>query len=102
MSFGDNDYAFTNGTGPSFDDTITGSVVTALDVEAANFEGCNAFPANSFDDSIALISRGACAFADKVNNAQAAGADAVIVYNNRDATARISMAGLESTTIRQL
>jgi Zn-dependent M28 family amino/carboxypeptidase len=47
--------------------------------EAADFAG---FPAGQ----IALISRGACTFAIKANNAYAAGASAVIIYNNAPGT----------------
>ena len=43
--------------------------------EAADFVG---FPAGN----VALISRGACAFALKASNAAAAGASAVVIYNN--------------------
>jgi len=42
--------------------------------------GCAAFPAGSLSGRIALIQRGTCYIADKVNNAQAAGAIAVILY----------------------
>ncbi len=45
--------------------------------------------AGSLTDKIALISRGACTFSEKIRNAQDAGADAVLVVNNTggDATA---------------
>jgi subtilisin family serine protease len=49
--------------------------------------GCSGFPANSLSGKIALIERGgktaaqACAFADKVNAADRAGARAVIIFN---------------------
>jgi subtilisin family serine protease len=62
--------------------------------------GCNAdavYPANYFDGGTALISRGACSFAEKVTKAVAAGATSVIVYNN--AAGVISMAGLEAATV---
>jgi minor extracellular serine protease Vpr len=42
--------------------------------------GCSAFPAGSLSGRVALIQRGTCYIADKVNNAQAAGAIAVILY----------------------
>ncbi len=45
--------------------------------EEADFDG---FPAGS----IALIQRGTCAFADKALNAEAAGASAVIIFNQGD------------------
>ena len=47
--------------------------------EAADFTG---FPAGN----IALISRGSCTFAIKANNAYAAGAAAVVIYNNTAGT----------------
>lgn len=53
--------------------------------QPAAAEGCNAsggFPANFFDGSIALIQRGSCAFTEKVNNAIAAGAEKVLIWNN--------------------
>ena len=53
-----------------------------IDVSAANEFGCNAYGSNVFAGSWALIQRGTCAFTDKVNNAAAAGATGVIVFNN--------------------
>jgi hypothetical protein len=49
-------------------------------------DGCNSaggYPAGTFNNAIALISRGTCAFAEKVPNAIAAGAIAVIISDNR-------------------
>jgi subtilisin family serine protease len=46
-------------------------------------DGCSAYPANTFSNAIALISRGTCGFAVKVPNAIAAGATAVIISDNR-------------------
>ena len=43
--------------------------------------GCGNLPAGSLNGKVALIERGVCAFADKVNNAAAAGARAVVVFN---------------------
>lgn len=53
-------------------------------VDAANVEGCSAFPANAFDGKAALISRGGCEFGVKVLNAEQAGADFAVVYNHAD------------------
>ncbi|MCX7544111.1 S8 family serine peptidase [Marinicella sp. S6413] len=91
------DYDYTPGTGPSASTTITADMRFAGDVDAANNEGCTAFTGTPFAGEIALIDRGSCAFATKVNNAELAGALAVIVVNNT--TGRISMAGLEATNI---
>ncbi|MBN8888562.1 MAG: S8 family serine peptidase [Rudaea sp.] len=46
-------------------------------------DGCNAYPADTFKNAIALISRGTCGFAVKVPNAIAAGAVSVIIADNR-------------------
>ncbi|BAJ03564.1 S8 family serine peptidase [Shewanella violacea] len=62
---------------------ITLPVIAAVNIDAENTEACSAFPADSFKDSIALISRGACAFSVKAANAEAAGAKAIVVYNNK-------------------
>lgn len=45
-------------------------------------DGCVGFPSDFFVDSVALIQRGGCNFATKINNAAAAGADMVIIWNN--------------------
>ncbi|GAB4117597.1 MAG: hypothetical protein Tsb0027_10330 [Wenzhouxiangellaceae bacterium] len=86
------------GSGPVFPADINGSVVAASSVDAANFEGCNPWTGTPFANSIALISRGTCPFADKVNNANSAGAAAVIVFNNQS-NVPIVMGGLEATVI---
>ena len=50
---------------------------------AADIEGCTAFPAGYFANSIAVIRRGTCAFTVKIDNAAAAGAQMVIIANNQ-------------------
>ncbi len=98
--FGGVSYTFASSTGPAFSTSISAPVIYAGDVDAANFEGCNAFAAASFTNSIALIKRGTCNFVDKINNAATAGAVAVVVYNHEaGAENLIIMGGLESTAI---
>jgi len=63
-----------------------------------NLLGCSAFTAGFFEGAVALISRGTCPFADKINNAATAGAEAVLIYNN-SAGPPIIMGGIEGTTI---
>ncbi len=72
------------------------AAVTAVDVNLtpprASTSGCEAadfagFPAGN----IALLQRGTCAFAVKALNAQAAGASAVIIFNQGDTPARESL-----------
>jgi subtilisin family serine protease len=86
------------GTGPALTTDFSGQIRWAGDVDPANIEGCAAFAAGSFTGEAALISRGSCSFAIKVDNAAAAGADYVIVYNNA-AGAPIVMGALDGTTI---
>lgn len=61
---------------------ITAPIIAAKNLNAENANGCDAFPADSFKDGIALISRGVCNFSLKAANAKAAGAKAVVVYNS--------------------
>ena len=62
------------------DIALTGTRANSSGCEAADFAG---FPAGS----IALVQRGTCAFAIKAVNAEAAGASAVIIFNQGDASA---------------
>ncbi len=74
-------------TGP-----ITGNLVAGV---PAN--GCTALTnAAAVNGNIALIARGACGFLVKYQQAQAAGARAIVVYNN-SAAAPIVMGGLNPT-----
>jgi len=70
------------GSGPNLGAAATGIPFRSY---AANVTGCTAtggFPANTFDGSVALISRGACTFEEKINNAAGAGATVAVIYNN--------------------
>jgi minor extracellular serine protease Vpr len=71
-----------SGNGPRLDAPLTAPVV---DVTTTGNDGnaCAALPANSLNGSIALVTRGVCNFYAKVNNAQAAGALAVIMYDTQ-------------------
>jgi subtilisin family serine protease len=70
------------GDGPGVIADIEGEIRYAGQVDPGNGLGCSPFPGGVFEDSIALIQRGQCTFAIKVNNAVAAGADAVVIFNN--------------------
>jgi len=82
------------GTGPKFT-TYLNPIEIRYDEN--NATGCASFNSDFFADSIALIQRGGCTFATKVNNATEAGAVGVLVFNNNGFA--IPMAGLETTTI---
>jgi Zn-dependent M28 family amino/carboxypeptidase len=69
---------------------ITGALVPTNDIQippgptpSSSNSGCEAadFPPAPAGPAIALIQRGTCFFADKAANAQAAGYDAVIIFN---------------------
>lgn len=64
-------------------DVFTYTMRSALAVDSGNVTGCSAFPANSFDGTAALISRGGCEFGVKVLNAENAGAEFVVIYDDR-------------------
>ncbi len=81
-------------TGTGFD-TVTGNVIPVdinLVPPRANTSGCEAadFTGLNFagPNDIALIQRGTCAFAVKALNAQAAGAEAVVIFNQGNAPDR--------------
>ena len=78
-------------TGSGFGEVT--AAVTAVDINLvpprANTSGCEAADFAGFTaGNIALVQRGTCPFADKAANAQAAGASAVIVFNQGDTPLR--------------
>jgi len=80
--------------GPKNFAEVSGKLVRIEDGTDPINDGCEeAVNADALAGNIAIIDRGACAFVDKVRNAQAAGATAVIIANNRDGDAIISMGG---------
>jgi Zn-dependent M28 family amino/carboxypeptidase len=59
--------------------------VTAPTSSPSVLTGCNTADFAGFTTgNVALISRGGCTFATKANNAAAAGAKAVVIFNNRE------------------
>lgn len=76
--------------------TVVPFTNTQIRWNSANPIGCTAtggFPANFFTGSVALISRGTCAFTEKAANAAAAGATAMFVYNNTFGTINMNTDG---------
>lgn len=76
---------------------IEAEIRDAATVDPGNGLGCERFPSGGFAGSVALVERGQCLFAEKVNNAALAEAVAVVVVNNV-AGPPITMGGLETTT----
>ncbi len=60
---------------------VTGSLTGGL-IAADPIDACGAGLNNSIDGNVALIARGTCGFDEKVVNAVAAGASAVVVYSD--------------------
>lgn len=90
--------AYQNGNGPSIASPIPATLVA--DVAALDGTGlaCSALPGGSLNGNIALIQRGTCTFLTKVNNAAAAGARAVVVYDNVAGQSLTLMGGLSGTS----
>jgi Zn-dependent metalloprotease len=86
---------------------VTGNLVLALDgvnppADTSTTNGCTPLTnAAAVSGNVALVDRGVCAFTQKVLNAQAAGAIAVVVANNAG-TAPCGMAGAGAITIPSL
>lgn len=70
----------------------TGTTSTANDA-------CSALPAGSLAGKATLIRRGTCSFYIKASNAQAAGAAAVVLYNNTGGALAPTVAGTPAITI---
>ncbi|MBY5922930.1 S8 family serine peptidase [Ferrimonas balearica] len=77
------DFITVEGTSPiRVDEEISAPLLASVQADPENVEGCGPFDANQFDGQIALIQRGGCTFSLKSAHAQAAGAVAMVVYNN--------------------
>ncbi len=93
---GAQDVSMDRGSDSPVGESLTAHPIKRDPNQAAGAEGCNAadggiaFPANFFTGAAALIQRGSCTFTDKINNAAAAGADLVVIWNN--AAGGLSMA----------
>lgn len=66
---------------------------------ASTADGCTALPAGSLTGQAVLIRRGTCGFYVKASNAQAAGAAAVVLYNNAAGALNANAAGTPALTI---
>jgi subtilisin family serine protease len=73
--------------------------LTKTGTPASAADGCATLPAHSLDGKAVLIRRGTCAFRAKALNAQAAGAVAVVLYNNAPGWISSTVAGVPAVTI---
>ncbi|MGY2082552.1 M28 family metallopeptidase [Blastococcus sp. SYSU DS0539] len=91
------------GSGPG---TVEGAVVPvdlALTDPAASTSGCEAEDFAGLDlagdADVALVQRGACNFGDKVVNAENAGAEAVVIFNQGSAEDRMELIVANAATL---
>ncbi len=75
------------------------AVLARTGTTASTADACSALPANSLAGKAALIRRGTCSFYIKAANAQAAGAAAVVLYNNAAGFITPTVAGTPSINI---
>ncbi len=76
---------------------ITGPMIDAATLDG-NGQACASLPAGSLSGDVVLIFRGNCPFETKIDNAQAAGALAVVVYDNNTSEAPLTM-GVGAATL---
>jgi hypothetical protein len=89
------DYTYSQG---AFGPVATASNFSGAVAQAAPADGCTAITnGTAISGKIAIIDRGTCNFTDKVANAQAAGAKAVLIANNQ--AGAITPGGTPTTTI---
>lgn len=86
-------------TGPNTSGSLTAPLIDASKV--GDLYGCSSYPGGSMTGDVALIERGPvsnpCDFATKIDNAQGAGAVAVILFDDEDE--QLFLAGAPGTTI---
>jgi hypothetical protein len=84
--------------GVTFVADVQASIKYSADVTSKNVNGCSPWPALEFDASIALIPSYECDYETKIQNAEDAGAIAVIIINSGEQTP-IIMTGISTPTI---
>lgn len=86
------------GNGPRPNPPLTAPLTDVTTVQNDAF-GCSPLANNTLAGSIALVKRGVCTFADKVRNAQRAGAVGVVIYQPEGIESIFSPASLAETGI---
>src|SRR5579884_1666075 len=84
------------GSGPSPTFPLTASLVDVTNLDPTGL-ACGPLPAGSLSGAIALILRGTCTFETKIDNAQQAGAVAVVIYTYSLSPDPITMAAGAAT-----
>jgi uncharacterized protein (TIGR03437 family) len=86
------------GDGPKLVGPLSGPLLDVSSVDATGL-ACTPLTAGSFTGAMVLIQRGNCDFSTKINNAQQAGATAVVLYQSDATAAPFSSLGAENTGI---
>lgn len=86
------------GDGPKLVGPLSGHLLDISSVDATGL-ACAPLTAASFTGAMVLIQRGNCDFSTKINNAQQAGATAVVLYQSDATAAPFSSLGAENTGI---
>ena len=81
-----------SGTVEAVDINLEGDRVSTSGCEPADF-------AEFTEGNVALVQRGTCPFVDKADNAAAAGAVGIIIFNQGDTEDRLGLIGFTTTTI---
>jgi len=91
-----NDFPFSSAAfGPFIRQELSGTIVEVISTDVDSSLGCEQLVnTEQINGNIALVTRGDCAFEEKVNKAQQAGAIAVIVANTEDNL--ITMGGVDT------
>ena len=86
------------GNGPPLTVDLNAPIIFGGDINPENILGCDPWEGTPFTGAIGMVQRGSCNFSVKVDNLAAAGAIAVLVYNNVSGPP-VAMGVLEATTI---
>jgi minor extracellular serine protease Vpr len=99
VSPNDTKVGYLNAEGSPAAPTSGDLILTKTGTPASAADACTALAAHSLDGKAVLIRRGTCAFRVKAINAQAAGASAVVFYNNTSGWINPTVAGAPALTI---
>ncbi len=92
-------YGYTPASGSPLPPTSGGLPMARTGTPASTADACSALPPGSLTGRAVLIRRGGCTFYAKAFNAQAAGATAVVLYNNAAGALNATVTGSPAITI---
>ena len=94
------DYLLASGSPAAEVSATVEAVDINLEGDRASTSGCEPEDFAEFTEgNIALVQRGTCPFVDKADNAAAAGAVGIIIFNQGDTEDRLGLIGFTTTTI---